>query len=188
MRHEARLLRGIDDLEVPTLGNMDLRLDEKKTALGFEGGQDLAEKALEAVDLMGHPENEREISLEVQSEGVLRGQMKPDPARDTGPLRAPPGPLEHRRLNVHSHDPTPIADHPGHGDGEVARSAADIESRVALSEKRAEDSDRIVGHPPEDVRQREGQPSGTKRFGQFKSLLGRSEPIYYAFGTAPLSI
>ena len=145
MRRETRLHGSGDDLEVPSLGNMDLRLDEKKTALGFEGGQDLAKESLEAVDLMGHPENEREISLEIQSEGGLRGQMKPDPAGDTGPLRAPPGPLEHRRLNVHSHDPTPIADHPGHGDGEVARSAADIESRVALFEKRAEEADRIGG-------------------------------------------
>ncbi|MCK7468638.1 MAG: hypothetical protein MZU91_11365 [Desulfosudis oleivorans] len=72
-------------------------------------------------------------------------------------------------MNVHGHDRARLPRHPGHGNGEIARPATDVERDVPGTEEPAEDSARVLGQPPEDIRQGEGQPRRANVFGHLVS-------------------
>jgi hypothetical protein len=189
MRLEPGLHGRGDDLGEPALRDMPQRLDKEQESRRLQRGPDLGEKGLQVLDLMGHPEDKRQIGLDVQTQAILGREVEADAAGDPGPLRAPPRLFEHLRLDVDGHDQAALADDPGHGDREEPRAAADVDGRVTRSKERAQDAGRVVGHPPEDVRQGKGQPGGTEWFGH--GPAGAIEGIkraYYAFGMALLSM
>ena len=89
----------------------------------------------------------------------IAGALPPDERHGQARARVPRAP------------PALVLEHPaGEVGGDRARSAADVEGRIAFLEKRGQDADRIVQHPPEDIGQREGQPGGAERLGQLTIL------------------
>lgn len=130
---------------------MDPGLDKKEAGLGLEPSPDLAEESLQAFDLVGRPEDEREIGLDIRPQACVPGKDQADPAVDAGPLRPEPGFFQHLRLPVDSDDQAALAGQAGHGHREETRAAADVQDRVALPDERAQDADGIMEQPPEEV-------------------------------------
>lgn len=150
---EALALGGSDDLREQALGDVHPRFDEKQEPAWLQGGQDFGEKPPQVGHLVGHPEGQREIGLQVETQPVFTAEVKADTAGDTGPLRSFPCLFEHARMDVHGHDQAFLSDPPGHGDGEEPGPAAGVDGDIPLLEEPGEDPARVVGHPPENVRQ-----------------------------------
>ena len=171
LANETRAFGGLDEARESDFGDVHPGLDEEQAAFGLQGGPDLGEQPPGVGDLVGHPEGQGEIGPDVEPEPVLVGQVEPDPAGDAGADGPLSGSLEHARVDIHGHDRARLSRHPGHGDGEIARPAADVENDVARTDEAAEDAVRVLGHPPEDVRQGEGQPGRANMFGHGRQIL-----------------
>jgi hypothetical protein len=169
---EARSLGGRDDLRERAPGDVHPGLDQKQEAAGFQDGQDLGEKPFAVGDLVGHPEGQREIGLQVDSQSVLAAEVQADTAGDSGPLGPFPRFFEHALMDIHGHDQAALSNPPGHGNSEETGAAADVDGDIPFPEEPGQDPVRVVSHPPEGICQQEGQPRRTNMLAHHGPISG----------------